>query len=802
VSYADFLEKKTFVDHPSGFDFEIRDDQLTRGGEYELKDFQAAIVRWALRRGRAALFEDTGLGKTAQQVSWAWCVHQFDGSRVLIFAPLCVAQQTVEEAARFGIKVTYVRSSAETKETGVYITNYEMIEHFEESLLAGWFGGVVLDESSILKSQDSKTRARLIRACGRVPYRLSCTATPAPNDFIELAQQAEFLGIMTAAEMLATFFIHNSGQLVDGDGQKWRLKGHAKSRFWEWLATWAVFIRKPSDLGFSDEGYNLPPLEIEEIIVPSDLPVAKTLPERIKARKATIDERVRVAAEIANAMPDGEPCLLWCHLNEESAKLAKLIPTAAEVKGSDPISWKEKNLLGFCQGDPEDLVTKAKIAGFGMNWQHCATQIHVGLSDSWEQLYQAIRRSYRFGQKRPVRAILITSAAEGATRENVKRKQRQADEMAEAMVAHMREFCRRQVIGTERERGAYERDIAAGKAGKDGEDFVLHLGDCVDVAREIPDDSIDFSVFSPPFASLFTYSNLERDMGNSKNHAVFQQHFEFLVKEMIRIMRPGRLVSVHIQDLIATKSFDGFIGIHDFSGRVIKAFVEAGFYFHSRLTVWKDPVVAMQRTKSIGLLWKQIKKDSSISRQGLPDYVITFRKPGVNTKPLSHTPEEFPVRLWQQLASPCWNDIRQSNTLNRKLAREESDERHICPLQLDLIERLCFLWSAPGDVVFSPFAGIGSEGYVALTMGRKFIGSELKRSYFEIAKQNLIQAEGVGYRFPFFSDKVGDWKPGIVDGAAQAEHEDQQLPGLERDPAQVDLFADGFLQLPTIEGHA
>lgn len=316
-----------------------------------------------------------------------------------------------------------------------------------------------------------------------------------------------------------------------------------------------------------------------------------------------------------------------------------------------------------------------------------------------------------------------------------------------------------------------------------GSDFAIYNADCVEVARALPDNCIDFSCFSPPFASLFVYSSSDRDMGNSKTRAVFWNHFRFLVKELLRVMRPGRNVSVHVANLIATKGFDGYIGISDFRGGVIRVFEECGFYFASEVTIDKDPVVAMQRTKSIRLLWKQIKKDSALSGQALPDYVVTFRKPGENTKPISHTPEEFPVALWQELAWPCWTDIRQSNTLNRKLAREESDERHICPLQLDLIERLVFLWSSPGDVVFSPFAGIGSEGWVSLTMGRKFIGSELKRSYFEVAKQNLLQASSIGYEFPFFSDSVGDWKRGdipqsrssLVPSAESVSSDDAQL---------------------------
>lgn len=783
--YEAFLAEKIRNDDPSGFDH--GDSPLTRGGDLSLFPFQSAIVKWALRRGRAAIFADTGLGKTFMQAAWSWCVHQHTGNRVLILAPLCVAPQTVAEADRLGIPIKYVRSMPLDEhgnpETGILITNYEMLEHFEPWIEQGYFDGVVLDESSILKSQNSKTRARLVRVCSEIPYRLSCTATPAPNDFMELAQQAEFLGVMTAAEMLAMFFIRNTGVETEDDS-KWRLKGHAKTRFWEWMSHWATFVKKPSDLGFSDEGYDLPPLEIEEIVVKTGKPVAKTLSERLAARRESLDERV--AAGIRRANEIGGPCVIWCNLNDESAKLAAGIAGAIEVKGADRPEEKEERLLGFAAGKYQKIVSKPSIAGFGLNWQHCSEMIFVGLNDSYEQLYQAIRRCYRFGQKRPVRVTLITADSEGAVRENVKRKERQAAEMSDQMVAHMRDFCRREISSTERERGEYRRESFT------GDDFTIHLGDCVDVARDMADGSVDFSVFSPPFASLFTYSNLDRDMGNSKSHAIFWEHFQFLVKELLRITRSGRLVSVHVSNLIATKGYDGYIGIRDFRGGVIRLFEECGFHFVSELTVDKDPVVAMQRTKSIRLLWKQIKKDSALSGQALPDYVVTFRKPGENTKPICHTPEEFPVSLWQELAWPCWTDIWQSNTLNRKLAREESDERHICPLQLDLIERLIFLWSSPGDTVFSPFTGIGSEGYVALAMGRKFVGAELKKSYFEIAKQNLKESPRAGYRFPRFSEKVGDWAPG---GETTAAVEDLPAEICDEDDKQIDWLREGALSI-------
>lgn len=267
--------------------------------------------------------------------------------------------------------------------------------------------------------------------------------------------------------------------------------------------------------------------------------------------------------------------------------------------------------------------------------------------------------------------------------------------------------------------------------------YALYQGDSCEVVKAIPDNSIHYSIFSPPFASLYVYSNSERDMGNSKTHSEFYDHFKFLVADIMRITIPGRLCSFHCMNLPTSKQNDGHIGIRDFRGELIRIFVELGWIYHSEVCIWKDPVVAMQRTKALGLLHKQIKKDSCMSRQGIPDYLVTMRKPGDNPERVTHTNESFPIKKWQQYADPVWDDINPSNTLQRKSARDEKDERHICPLQLQVIQRGLELWTNPNDIVFSPFAGIGSEGYVALENGRRFVGIELKDSYFKQAAANL-----------------------------------------------------------------
>jgi superfamily II DNA or RNA helicase len=730
-SYQDFVSDKTKLNPPAGFDPESLADFLF--------PFQRDITRWALRRGKAALFVDTGLGKTPMQLEWAHQVCLMTKKPVLILAPLAVAKQTARAGSTFGIGVTYAQTYDGHEDAAIIATNYERIEHFP----AHAFGGVVLDESSILKSFDGKTRNRIIEAFAETPYRLACTATPAPNDTTELGNHSEFLGVMTRAEMLAMYFFHDGG-----DTSKWTLKGHAREAFWKWVASWAVVVRKPSDVhpDYNDEQFKLPPIEYHHHIVDADpdaakdqgrlfLEPAKSLTEQRKARRSTLDARCSLAASL---VPEAGPALVWCELNDESDALTAAIPGAEEVAGSDSQEEKERKLFGFQDGAPRVMVSKPKIAGFGLNWQHCSHVVFVGVTHSFESYYQAVRRCYRFGQTKPVRVDIVSSEIEGAVLENLQRKEREAAEMGEEMVSLCRDQMRIE-LGTmpaPTEHG-YETETKTGK------DWTMHLGDCCDVIKRMPDASIDYTIFSPPFASLYTYSDSMRDMGNCTDHDEFYKHFSFLVPELLRVTKPGRLLSFHCMNLPTSKSRDGYIGISDFRGILIRAFQDAGWIFHSEVCIWKDPVIAMQRTHALGLLYKQLRKDSCMSRQGIPDFLVTMRKPGENASPVTHTHESFPVELWQRYASPVWMDIDPGDTLQRASAREHEDERHICPLQLEVIRRALLLWSSPGDLVLSPFGGIASEGHISLEQQRQFVGIELKRSYYEQACRNL-QAISVG----------------------------------------------------------
>lgn len=434
MKYSEFIETKKIQDEASGLEPENMNDHLF--------DFQKDIVKWALRRGRAAIFADCGMGKTIMQLEWA---NHIPG-RVIIVAPLAVSSQTAREASKFGIDgVKYLRE--DDNETRIVITNYEILDRFDPDK----FTGIVLDESSILKSYTGKFRNQLIEEWGNVSYRLAATATPAPNDFMELGSHSEFLGSMTRVEMLSMFFVHDGGET-----QKWRLKGHAKSKFWEWICTWAVMIRKPSDLKYNDGKFILPKLHINQVTVDVQSDAmgmlfameAHTLQERQQARRSSVDERVQAVSDMVNNSAD--TWLVWCDRNDESAALCKAIPDAVEVKGSDSPEIKADRLNGFSDGKFRVLVSKPSIAGWGMNWQHCSHMAFTGLSDSYEQFYQAVRRCWRFGQDNEVNCYVVTASTEGAVVANIKRKEKDSEEMAEMMVKHMSDINAETIRGTQR----------------------------------------------------------------------------------------------------------------------------------------------------------------------------------------------------------------------------------------------------------------------------------------------------------------------------------------------------------------
>lgn len=447
MNYEEFLAKKRITDQPTGIPDKVK---LSK----QLFPFQRDCVAWGLRRGRAAFFQDCGLGKSFQQLEWAKHVEAFTKKPVLILAPLAVAEQTKKEGEHFGIKCQVVEDQAQIGKRGVYITNYEKIHKFDCSV----FSGVVLDESSILKSYDGHTRTLIIESFRHTPFKLAASATPSPNDHMELGNHAEFLGVMNRSEMLSTFFCHDGGET-----SKWRLKGHAVDDFWAWVCSWAVNIRKPSDLGYANDGFDLPPINYEEHVVETDVkhvgmlfPMpASSLDERRTARRGSIDDRCEKVAEIARATKG--KVVIWCGLNNEQDTVAKLLgDMCVSIQGSTKPEDRITLEREWREGEKQSLISKADLFGWGMNWQHCGTVIYCGLSDSYESFYQTVRRCWRFGQKHPVKVHIVVSNLEGAVVANIKRKQADADVMAEEMVQHMSKISSLEIKGVSRNQLKYK----------------------------------------------------------------------------------------------------------------------------------------------------------------------------------------------------------------------------------------------------------------------------------------------------------------------------------------------------------
>jgi len=736
MSYEDFLRAKEFDVKAVGFDVQRKSVSNL------LFPFQADIVKWAVKKGRAAIFLDTGLGKTFIQLEYARLI----GRRTLIIAPLSVARQTTTEARKFGLSVRYVRHESEM-DGGINITNYEMTERFSPNCAEV----IVLDESGILKSLSGKTRTKLIRQFRHVQWKLCCTATPAPNDYTELGNHAEFLNVCSMQEMLAMFFInanreHTSiygGKVItrkgsNKGGQEWRIKHHAEEPFFRWLSRWSVVMMKPSDLGYEDEGFNLPSLNITTHFVPSKgashgrlfFMGLSGLNHRMQVRAESIPQKAEALRSVLQDYSD--QVIIWCGLNKESAEVQRLLNGAVEVKGSDEPESKARAFEDFQDGKFQYLITKCKVGGFGMNFQNSHKMVFFGLSDSWEMYYQAIRRQWRFGQAKPVEVHIVLSEHEREIYDNVLRKDRQAQRLRRKMIELLRDFEKNELMGSTMRKEQYEVDTM------ETVDWRAMLGDSCIRMEEIADESVDLSVYSPPFADLFVYSNSERDLGNSRNWDQFFEHYQFIVKEILRVTKPGRLSCVHSSDIPAMANRDGYIGLRNFPGRVIELHETCGWTFVGRCFIQKNPQAQAIRVKSKSLLFVQMNKDSSHSRPALVDQILIFKRPGDNKVAVTPVKNgEMTNEKWISWAHGIWTDINETDTLQYYHARDRNDEKHICPLQLGTIERCVKLYSNPGEIVLTPFMGIGSEAYMAVKLGRRAVGIELKRSYFDVAVANL-----------------------------------------------------------------
>ena len=705
MEYNKFLEtkKKTFIS--SGFD--IDEKKLNKN----LFDFQKYAVKTALIKGRFALFFDCGLGKTLMQLSWAEAVYKHTKMKVLVLAPLAVVEQTKEEALKFGIDSKCFD-----------ITNYDQLKNVDTSIYAG----VVLDESSILKGRDGKLSSLIIQEFKNYPYKLACTATPSPNDHIELGQHIEFLGYDSYENMKSMFFIQDQ-KIKSND--KWRLRKHAQDEFWKYVSCWSMACDNPLTLGFCHDGYSLPEIEYIEHIIPvenntetlfGDVAVSAT--DLHKDLNRSFDLRIEKTKEIVNNSKG--QVIVWGLKNNETDTIVKILDDAINVQGSDTPEYKAKHLNGFAKNHFKTLVTKTSIASFGMNYQNCNEMIFMSYDFKFEAFYQAVRRSYRFGQKNKVTVHILIPESQTNVRATILKKQQQHFERIKQMAKYTAQKDYKENIDIVEVK---EKEIKT-------DNYWLINGDCVEEIKKLKDLSVDYSFFSPPFSDLYTYSDDPRDFSNVKNDDEFFDHFQFLVPELNRVLKPGRLISMHIMQGTTGIGKDGFLSIKDLRGDLIRLFQKNGFYFHAEVMIRKSPQLAAIRTKNTQLMHGQTKRDSSINRPGLADYIITFRKEGKNEVPIKNN---IDFDTWCKLAEPVWMDINESDTIsNFRKARGNNDEKHMTPTQLTVIRNCYLLWSNVGDVCLSPFGGVGSEGCQALKMDRKSINIELKKSYFNLNVYN------------------------------------------------------------------
>ena len=727
MDYKEFLEGKTKAFIDAGF--EVEENKLNKN----LFDFQKYIVTTALKKGRFAIFADCGLGKTLMQLSWAEQVYNHTGSKVLVLAPLAVVDQTKDEAKKFGVNLD-----------SFDITNYEQLKNIDASI----YSGVVLDESSILKGRDGKLSRFIIETFKMTPYRLACTATPSPNDHMELGQHVEFLGADTYDNMKAMFFVQDQ-KIKSSD--KWRLRKHAKDDFWKYVCTWSMAVDNPSTLGFEMKGYNLPEIEYIEHIIPVENTsgtlfnnVAVSATDLNKDLRRSLQQRIDKVAELVNS--NNEQWIIWGLQNAETDALSKVIKDSKNVQGSDKPQIKATNLNGFAKEEYENLITKTSIASFGMNYQQCCNMVFSSYDFKFEQFYQAVRRCYRFGQKNKVKVHLLVPESQQNVRQSILEKEKKHKEMIREMSRYSAD--------TDYKTNKSKFTVMNNEIKTD--DYWLMNGDCVSEIKKIPDNSIDYSFFSPPFSELYTYSDDPRDFSNVHSDDEFYTHFGYLVDELNRVLKSGRLVSMHIMQGTTSIGKDGFYSIKDFRGDLIRLFQSKGFYFHAEKMIRKSPQLAAIRTKNHQLMHASTKRDSSICRHGLADYIITFRKQGKNETPIQNDidfdswcqiaePSEYvgeiEINTLRRINEPLWMDIEESDTItNYKKARDNNDEKHMTPTQLSVIRNSYLLWSNKGDTVLSPFGGVGSESVVAIEMNRKPIAIELKASYFDMLKTNMTNA--------------------------------------------------------------
>lgn len=718
-----------------------------------LHEYQRFAATFAVARERAALFLECGLGKTS--IALAWIEHVRADRPAVICAPLAALHEFENERAKFFPSIPVRR--VETGAFGAWLRNPEgiaLVTHHafvDERDLDG-IAALVLDESSILKSGDGAIAGNLVRSCRPVPFLLALSATPAPNDPTEYATHATFLRYMRSdAEFRARFFVR--------DGREWRVKGHAKAALPRWLSRFALWMTDPLAYGMPCDALPkdpytvkyLPLRSVDGVDMERDLfggPAgAMDMSTRAQVRASIYDDANRMDAVIQLAKHGRS--IVWATRNghadaiEDALSLAGL--RVRQIAGTTPDAERVEIVRAFQAGELDALVSKASVIGHGVNLQSADRMIFAGYDESYEAMHQAIRRAHRQGRRGRLDVFIPTTPEEEGTVNALQVKQvrwaedaaRQQSEFVEALGADLEAF------RTGGEMGHYV-DIADRMDQVETEHFRLIHGDSIEVMGEMEPECVDMAVFSPPFSSLFTYSSETADMGNcsDEGEAEFNIHFAHFAERLCRVMKPGKVVALHLAQLVAFRARHGRKGIRDFRGTVIRSMEEAGFLYYGEFVIPKNPQAAAIRTKSERLQFSQFRRDSLESSPALNDYMLEFRKPGTQDRPVIN---DVSNEEWIRWASGVWGDINETDVLNYHQARAEEDEKHICPLQLSVIERCIRLWTNPGDVVLSPFAGIGSEPYTAIRQRRFGLGIELKAEYFKQAAANCYRAESETY---------------------------------------------------------
>jgi len=781
TEYQEFLKTKQIKVEPVGFDVPLDDINPM------LYDYQMDIVKIALWKGRFLLLQDCGLGKAPESLEWAYHVQKHTGKPVLLVAPLGVTYQLEQESIKFNRPIKRIRGPEEMNGNNIVI-NYEIMHKFVDYV--DHFGGIVFDESSIFKSLGGKTRLLALKMVQNIPLRLCASATPSPNDYDELLRQAEILGIMKEKEAKALFFINDGAQ-----ANKWRLKGHAINDFWEWVSEWAVAMRVPSDLGYSDDNFSRADLFIHEIVVPGKpykdtkgqmtlFPMpANTMSERREARRSTIVERVgemhrllNGSGEIKNFIPDfdsSEPMIVWREFLAEADEAKRQIPNIIDIRGSMTQSDKENEIRKFSDGDTQIIVTDPRMFGHGMNWQHSRIQFFIGLSDSYESIYQAIRRQWRNFQKRDVHVFFITASTEGAVVANIKRKEKQHNELYDQIVARMAKHYTKNIAQIGRQEMEYLMNEYT------TQNSIIYLGDSTEMLANEPDNSIALTITSVPFPGMYTYTNSARDAGNCLNGEETTAHIKYIMEQVYRVTMPGRLCCIHLTQEPLFKWKDGHVGRLDFRGDIIRMMQELGFTYWSEVSIVKNPQMKAMRTNDSGLTQASVHKDMTRAAPAMNDYVVIFKKLGEGVPVEALISPKYDkwdgwmnMNDWVVAAHGAWTfedeadllpmpeqiwlDIVESDVLrlNGKQAhvkgRENEDEKHLCPLQNGVVERLLLMYSNPGEIVLDPFSGQGTTGYWSIKYGRKYRGCELKQSYWKLSQRVIDAAELEALSFDLF----------------------------------------------------